>query len=233
MRGPNGLPASGLSPEQMEDWMRKYLLVAFALSSVGCAGQKFAYPGEKLWERFPLEGQRLWEYTNEDSSVEFTLSIEKVGSVLVDGKDIVTLAHTAVDSEGGEVLLHEVDWSTDSDDGIELWSWTDFSTDPAGVTTTFDPPIQMAAREMNAGDSVTTATGGGVFTGQYLGLTDCPNNWSNDTWECAQVELSSDVGGLPFTGVYYIAMSYGMSWMEPSEVGGKWVLANAVFGVDE
>ena len=34
----------------------------------------------------------------------------------------------------------------------------------------------------------------------------------------------------PFTGEYWIAMSYGTSWMAPAEVGGKWVLANANFG---
>lgn len=213
--------------------MRTLWAVALALFSVGCAGQKFAYPGEKLWERFPLEGQRLWEYTNEDTTVEYSLAIEKSGSTLVDGKERVILAHTAIDSEGGEVLLHELEWSTDADDGIELWSWTDFTADSAGVVTTYDPPIQMAAREMNAGDVVTTTTGPGTFTGEYLGLGDCPNNWSNDTWECAQISLTSDVGGEPFTGTYYIAMSYGMSWMEPVEVGGKWVLANAVFGADE
>ena len=216
----------------METSMRRFWTLALALSTVGCAGQKFAYPGEKIWERFPLEGQRLWEYTNEDATVEYTLAIEKTGSVLQGGKEIVTLTHTAVDSEGGETLLHDLDWSTDADDGIELWSWTDYTADPAGVTTTFEPPIQMAAREMNAGDSVVTTTGPGTYTGTYTGLTDCPNNWSNDTWECAQLEFESDVGGEPFTGTYYIAMSYGMSWMEPTEVGGKWVLANAVFGAE-
>jgi len=210
--------------------MRQMVALALALSTVGCAGQKFAYPGEKLWERYPLDGQRMWEYVNEDPTVEYSLRIDKSSSTLVDGKEVATLTHTAVDSEGGETLLHELDWSTDADDGIELWSWTDFTADSAGVTVDFDPPIQMAAREMNAGDSVSTTTGGGDYTSQYLGLGDCPNNWSNDTWECAQVELTSSVGGEPFTGVYWIAMSYGTSWMEPVEVGGKWVLSNAVFG---
>jgi hypothetical protein len=217
---------------EMEKHMRQIWPLALGLSTVGCAGQKFAYPGEKLWERFPLEGERLWEYTNDDANVEYSLSVAKTASVLVSGKEIVTLTHTAIDPEGGETLLHELDWSTDADDGIELWSWTDFGADPAGVITTYDPPIRLAAREMNNGDTVETVTGSGTFTGQYLGLGDCPNYWSNDTWECAQITLTSDVGGEPFTGVYWIAMSYGISWMEPVEIGGKWVLANAVFGAE-
>jgi hypothetical protein len=196
-----------------------------------CEGQKFDYDGETIYERFPLEGDRLWEYVNEDPSVEYSLAIEKTGDVLVDGKNVVTLSYTAISMDGGETLMHEIDWSTDADDGIELWRWTDFTADPAGVATEYSPPIQAAARQMNAGESVTTSTGGGTYTGQYTGLEDCPNNWSNDVWECARLTISSDIGGEPFTGEYWIAMSYGTSWMAPTEVGGKWVLSNALFGV--
>ena len=28
-------------------------------------------------KRFPLEGDRLWEYVNEDSAVDYSLAIEK------------------------------------------------------------------------------------------------------------------------------------------------------------
>ena len=205
----------------------KMALVGLLLG--GCEGQKFAYDGETLWERFPLEGDRLWEYVNEDSAVDYSLAIEKTAEQLQDGKSVVTLTYTAIDGDGGKVVIHEVDWSSDADDGIEIWRWTDFTADAAGVTTEFSPPIQMAARQMNNGESVVTTTGAGTYTGQYLGLQDCPNNWSNDTWECARLTLTSDVGGEPFTGEYWIAMSYGTSWMAPTEAGGKWVLSNANF----
>lgn len=203
------------------------------LATTGCAGQKFAYPGETLWERFPLDGQRLWEYVNEDPSVEYSLSVEKTSAVLSGKKEIVTLAYSAIDSEGGVTLLYELDWSTDADDGIEIWRWNDFTADSAGVVTSFSPPIQVAAREMNSGDIVETTTAGATYTGQYNGLGDCPNNWSTDVWECARISLTSDVGGEPFTGEYWIAMSYGTSWIEPVEVGGKWVLSNAEFSAGD
>ncbi|HCH66768.1 MAG: hypothetical protein CL927_16180 [Deltaproteobacteria bacterium] len=205
------------------------MVVLIGLLAGGCEGQKFAYDGETLWERFPLDGDRLWEYVNEDSSVEFSMAVEKTIEGLTDGKTIATLTYTAIDSEGGQTLLHEIDWSSDADDGIEIWRWTDFTADAAGTTTEYSPPVLVAARQMNSGDTITTATSAGTFTTQYLGLQDCPNNWSNDTWECARLTLSSDVGGEPFTGEYWIAMSYGVSWMAPTEVGGKWVLSNAVF----
>ena len=206
-------------------------LMGLGLCLGACEGQKFAYDGETLWERFPLEGERLWEYVNEDpNAAEYALVVEKTGEVLQNGKNITTLSYTARDSDGGEVLLHEIDWSTDSDDGIEIWRWVDFTEDSAGVTVEYSPPIQAAARQMNSGDLVETETGGGTYSGEYSGLQDCPNNWSTDVWECARLTISSDIGGEPFTGEYWIAMSYGTSWMAPAEVGGKWVLANANFG---
>ena len=195
----------------------------------GCAGQKFQYGGESLVDRFPLDGERLWVYNHDDETLGYTLAIEKASTTLSGGKEITTLTYTAIDSDGGEVLLHEIDWSADSDDGVEIWSWTDFTADSAGITTDFSPPITFAERQMNAGDIVDTATGAGTYTTQYNGLQACPNTWSDESWECARITLTSDVGGEPFTGEYWIAMSYGTSWMEPVEVGGRWTLANAVF----
>jgi len=199
----------------------------------GCAGESFKYPGETLWERFPLDGERKWVYIHDDPGVEYSLSIEKVATSLSNGKDIVTLSYTAVDSDGGEVLLHEIDWSTHADDGVEIWRWTDYTTDSAGLTTEFSPPITFAERQMNSGDIVDTTTGGATYSAQYNGLQDCPNNWSNEPWECARIDLTSDVGGEPFTGEYWIAMSYGTSWIEPAELGGRWTLSSAVFSAGE
>jgi hypothetical protein len=195
---------------------------------VGCDGQKFQYGGESLVDRFPLDGERRWDYIHDDPDL-YSLSVEKVNAQLTDGKEIVTLTYTAVDSDGGEVLLHEIDWSADADDGVEIWRWTDFTTDSAGITTDFSPPITFAERQMNAGDIVDTTAGGATYTTQYSGLQECPNNWSDESWECARITLTSDVGGEPFTGEYWIAMSYGTSWMEPAELGGRWTLSNAVF----
>ena len=206
------------------------MVALIGLLTGGCEGQKFAYEGETLWERFPLDGDRLWEYVNEDPNVAFSMmAVEKTTEGLVGGKNVVTLTYSSSDGEGGETLLHEIDWSSDADDGIEIWRWTDFTTDAAGTTTEYSPPVLLAARQMNSGDTVVTTTNAGTFTAQYLGLQDCPNNWATDTWECARLTLSSDLGGEPFTGEYWTAMSYGVSWMAPTEVGGKWVLSNAVF----
>ena len=204
-----------------------------AMVLAGCEGQKFQYGGESLWERFPLDGERLWVYVHDDPAVEYSLSIEKTATNLTNGKDVVTFTYTAVDSDGGEVVLSEIDWSSHADDGVEIWRYTDFTTDAAGVTTEFSPPITFTERQMNAGDLVETSTGGAVYSAQYNGLQECPNNWSDESWECARIELSSSVGGEPFTGEYWIAMSYGTSWIEPAELGGRWVLSHAVFSASE
>ena len=204
-----------------------------AMVLAGCEGQKFQYGGESLWERFPLDGERLWVYVHDDPAVEYSLSIEKTATNLTNGKDVVTFTYTAVDSDGGEVVLSEIDWSSHADDGVEIWRYTDFTTDAAGVTTEFSPPITFTERQMNAGDLVETSTGGAVYSAQYNGLQECPNNWSDESWECARIELSSSVGGEPFTGEYWIAMSYGTSWIEPAELGGRWVLSQAEFSASE
>ena len=210
------------------------VLAPAAMMAAGCAGQKFQYGGESLVDRFPLDGERLWVYIHDDPSVaDYSLAVEKIGAARVNGKERVTLSYTAVDGDGGELLLHEIDWSADADDGVEIWRWTDFTADSAGVTTEFSPPITFAERQMNAGDIVDTTTGAGTYTTQYNGLQECPNNWSDESWECARITLTSDVGGEPFTGEYWIAMSYGTSWMEPVELGGRWTLSQAVFAAGD
>lgn len=200
----------------------------------GCAGQKFGYAGENLWERYPLDGTtREWEYVNEDTAVEYVLVVEKVSETLQGGKALVTLSYTAraadtATGESGETLLHEVVWSTDSDDGVEIWSWTDYTADVAGVTTDYSPPVIFAEREMNNGDMVDSDSAGVSFTSQYNGLQDCPNNWSGDTWECARVAITGGTGAEPFLGEHWVAMNYGTSWFEP-EAGGKWVLSKSTY----
>ncbi len=202
-------------------------LVLGLATTTGCAGQKFNYPGESLWERFPLDGERQWSYVSDDVSVEYSLIVDKISTVSQGGKDVVTLAYTHRTSDGGETLQYEVDWSTDADDGIEIWKWTDYSTDVAGVTTNFDPPVVFAEREMNAGDIVETSTGGDTFATEYVGLTTCPNQWTTDEWECAVVTIGSGTGSQPFLGTWSIARSYGPSWIELDSTPGKFVLADA------
>ncbi len=225
--------ARGKAAEKRAPMVSTVLVVAgVGLASAGCEGQKFDYDGETIFERFPLEGERMWKYINEDPNVGYTLTVEKTNEQLVNGKSIVTLTHTATDIDGNETIIDAIDWSAHEDDGIEIHSWTDYRDDPAGVTVTYSPPIRFAERQMNSGDIVETSTGGATYTGEYSGLQDCPNNWSQSTWECARITLSSTIAGESFTGEYWIAMSYGTSWMAPTEVGGKWVLADALFGVD-
>ena len=83
---------------------------------------------------------------------------------------------------------------------------------------------------MREGESVVTTTGGITYTGQFLGMEDCPNNWApGDTWECARIKLTSDAGSVPFTGDYWTVRNYGVSWMVPADGVGKWNLSNAWF----
>ena len=192
-------------------------------------GEDIVGPRETLWDRFPLDGARAWDFVNDDASVDFALAVEKTGETAIECKNVVTLTYTAVDSDGNSTPLYAVDWSSDAEDGIQIWGWMDFTSDPTAYTP-FSPPIQVAKSEMREGASVVTTTGGVTYTGQYRGLEDCPNYWSNDTWECVRFELSSDGGGVPFTGEYWSAVSYGVSRMAPADGDGTWILSRAEFG---
>ncbi len=198
------------------------LLPAIALLP-GCEGRKFNFAGASLWDRFPLDGERTWTYNNESADIDTQLQASIVGTRQSGNTQVVKIAYsevsaTADDGTVGEPeLLFEIEWSTDSVNGIQVWGYADVVNQDS---VTFDDPLTFAAPEMNAGESVTSSSNGIEITTTFEGLGDLGNAWTTDAWESAYLVVDDGDGdpmaGPPFAGHWWIATSWGVNQFAPS-----------------
>jgi hypothetical protein len=202
------------------------------LAAVACGGSKYAYNGQNLYDFFPLEDNRSWEYGQDDTSVAYRMSVTK-NPVTTDeaGTEVVTLDYMSQDPEA---LLYSVQWSSDSSDGVLIWGWTDGAT---GEAHEFRPPIVFAEAQMDVDQKVKTTTNGTTYTATFKGLESCANHWVRDDWECAHIILDDGDGdpniGDPFVGEYWTAVDWGPSSFVPTGFTQPWVLLRADWSPDE
>lgn len=215
------------------------LLPAFLLA---CSGASYKYNGTSMHEYFPLDGERTWEYAQEDEEILWQLGVEKVSQTeTVGNAEVVTLEYTVVDPIE---LLYAIKWSSDASNGINIYG---YSVEATGETVTYDPPIAMADYQMARDETVDTEVDGVVWRGTYVGVEDCPNYWV-DTWECNKLTLLDDHGpdgdfnnddegeeaiNPPFEGEWWLAPRYGPSRFIPSGYDTPWVLSRADWSSSE
>ena len=196
--------------------------------AAGCDTKSFGYAGQPIPEFFPLDKDRSWTYREcspDDSacvpSGEINLEVDKVDTRTSGDTEISTLTYSLVDlatEDQTPTLTHVIEWSSDTDLGVAIWSWT--ASD--GTVTEFPAPIIVGEREMNTGDSVTT----GAFTSTFVGLETCSIHWVPDPWECVHMRIEGD-GSAPFEGDWWMASTWGASIMLPAGEDVPWVLAGA------
>ncbi|MBN1334809.1 MAG: hypothetical protein JXB39_02500, partial [Deltaproteobacteria bacterium] len=92
-------------------------LAATAALAVGCGEPTYHFAGYTMYDRLPLDGvERNWTYASVSDEVDWLLYVEKTGSVSRDGREVVTLEHSALDTKDTLTVLAQVDWSSDSSD---------------------------------------------------------------------------------------------------------------------
>lgn len=191
---------------------------------VACTGpDKITIYGDTLADELPTDGQRRYEYLNTDPGAAFTLVVEKVDAVEVDGVEHVTYAWTREDTDAP---LGSVTWSSSESDGIAIHAWTD----AAGVEEVFTPPVVVAQGRSRVGDVVTTTTGGRDFTSTYVGREDCPVPYGVDLEDCARVSVDDgdgdEMAGPLFAGEYWLVPTYGIAWMHTTGYAATWELSD-------
>ncbi|MBN1337593.1 MAG: hypothetical protein JXB39_16690, partial [Deltaproteobacteria bacterium] len=142
------------------------------------------------------------------------------------------LEHSALDTKDTLTVLAQVDWSSDSSDGILLHA---LHVEEGDVFTTFDPPILIAEPQAKPEDVQTTVTGGYTFTATFDAIEGCGTLWAPD-WEdedCIVVTLA-DGDEDPVTngyivGTYWLVPSWGAALMELDGYPAQWTLAQAVW----
>lgn len=200
--------------------------LAPTLLLLACNSSTSTYNGHSTYEYFPLDGERSWKYAMDNDSAGYLLEVEKMATADQGGTEVVTLEYRKEDT--GD-LLYTVDWSSDSAGGILIYGYEE----QGGASVTFDTPVQVAEYKMMGDDQVVTQTNGMTFTSTMIGIEDCTNLWSSDTWECLHMELDDGDGdnlaGPPFAGDWLMAGSWGASRFQPTGWQAEWVLTNAYF----
>jgi hypothetical protein len=187
------------------------------LSAIGCDDSgRYTYTGYYIEEYMPLDGERFWTYSQEADDISWILWVEKLDKTRTVGDARVS---TLEYSEFGKPVLYTVDWSSDSVNGVLIHGWAD---PQAKTSTTFAEPIQFGIHGMTAGDVIETTTDDITFTSTFVGKEDCPNDWVDQVWECARMELTG--ADLPFVGTYLLSRTYGASRFRTFGYDDDWKL---------
>ena len=201
-------------------------LCASAALNAGC-DQDIVYVGYNVVDHFPLDGDpREWEYDSFDETIDWTLLVEKQGSIQQSGASVVSLE---LGNDDTADLYWEVQWSSDSSNGVRIHGFTDIYG--GGDEVSFSPPIQFAEKQMVPEDVITTDSGGYTWTSTFQGVEGCETywvpGWSGE--ECLVFELD-DGDGLPETngvivGSYWLVPRYGPAWLDLDAYEGVWNLS--------
>jgi hypothetical protein len=199
-------------------------LLALGLLAPSCGGSTYNYVGYRMDKQFPLDGDREWQYLNDNEGVEHPIRVEKLSTPrMVDTIAVYTLEY--YNEETGDIV-RSVDWSSDSINGVLIHAYTHYEAGEDPVE--FDPPIQFADDEMAPGASVVTETGGYTFTSTLEGSEPCPNHYVPDWDECLRMTLDDgdgdDSAGALVAGEYWLVPSFGTAWFRMTPDSDNWRL---------
>ncbi len=206
------------------------------VSLVGCFGSKIddddddgggfdtgsSGSGYKTHDYFPLDGARSWTYYADSEPTLLQVNLNSETVELSGSTRIFTIEYRNFDS--GE-LLYSIDWSSDATDGILIHGFLDERT---GLNGTFDPPVVLAKPRMSPGARARMDYGDFYVISAFEGVEDCPNLWGGADWECLVFDVSTDWSeSPPFIGKWWLATSWGPSWMQWEGMSEPWILAEA------
>jgi hypothetical protein len=207
--------------------MRLILVSLVPLGLLAC-NPSYSYGGYKIFEHFPMDGHRSWEYASDDVSIEHKLEVRMNDEPIQVGD---TLIHEFqhFNQATGE-MLGAVQWSSDSVDGVMIHGYQ--TTGPSGEVVNFDDPVVFADASMAPDESVTSSAGGWDFTSTFESVEGCANHWVGDDWDsCLRFHLDDgdgdDATGAIFAGDYWLVPRYGIAWQATSGDSDTWVLVKA------
>jgi hypothetical protein len=177
-----------------------------------------------MHNQFPMDGDREWQYLNDDDGVEFPMRVEKLSTPrMVDNITVYTFEY--YNEESGDIV-RSVEWSSDSINGVLIHAYTNH--EGGGEPVEFDPPIQFADEEMAPGQCAITETGGYTFTSTLVVSEPCPNHYVPDWEACLKMTLDDgdgdDSAGAMVAGEYWLVPSYGTAWFRMTPDSDNWRL---------
>ena len=206
-------------------------MITFAL--LACTPPTTTYKGINIYNYMPLDGQRDWTYTNEETSnsedtasSSWNINVIKILEEQADMTKLATLEYKETTEDEEEISLFKITWSSDSMDGIVIHGYELAGEDAVII----EPPIQIAEPQGYPENSIETSTNIGDFTTTFQGIEACPNRWvseDDDPWECAHLIIEGPAGA-PFIGDWWTANTWGVSIFNlssgPLSSSQNWVL---------
>jgi len=207
--------------------MRQILACLVPVGLLAC-NPSYNYGGYKIFEHFPMDGLRSWEYANDDVGIEYKLEVRMSDEPIQVG-DTIIHEFQHFNQATGE-MLGAVQWSSDSVDGVMIHGYQ--TTGPKGDLVNFNPPIKFADASMAPDEDVKTSGGGWDFTSTFVGVEGCPNHWVGEEWDsCLRFLLDDndgdDAAGALFAGEYWLVPRYGIAWQQTTGDSDTWVLVKA------
>ncbi len=201
-------------------------LILGAAVLVGCGPANIQYSGYDIPDHFPLDGSLLvWEYRSDDSGDHLT--IEKSGSEMIDGLEIVTLTHTLTDEHGVQDWVADIRWSSDRDTGVLLHGYAQ-----GEERVDLDPPVILSERSSAPGEVVTTYSNEQGWLATFERVDGCATFWVPGWADESCLVFTLDDGdddptthGL-VTGTYRLVPRYGAAWLELDAYGVRWRLSD-------
>lgn len=195
---------------------------------LACAGNSPTYIGSVVWDTFPFDGERTWEFTSSDTTLTYKLvatsdqepeAVDGVNRYVVDywtrclGAD-----EECVDGES----LRTIQWSSDVSGGVFVHGYSE----GGGAFAQLTPPLHVAKDVMKRDEVLETVTGGATWTSTMVGEDTCPVLLADD-WNCVIFDIASDTGdGYPLAGRYWTVKGTGFSAMEIATETGQWQLSS-------
>lgn len=207
-------------------------------------GDGFSYSGYRMDDFFPFDGSRSWTFTNADASVENTV-VATLGSepeVPEEGLYIYSVDYALGCPDGGAdtdtdactadgpFRISNIGWSSDTSRGVLIHAFAD----AAGTTTSFDPPLTVAAKQGVVGDQWTSTTSAGTFVSTFAQIGPCPVLMAVDWEDCIRVHIDDDGDeSTPVShalhGDWYAVASFNVIAFQLTGDTGRWELSNTTF----
>lgn len=211
----------------------RFGLVLVGLAA-GCDGGATTYTGFPMDSFFPFDGNREWEYVNDDPSISYHVKgvLDPVFEAAEGGsQQIYTINYTiecfAEDPTcvtGDPFRIRALRMSSDGAFGTLVHS-ADFTE--TGIET-FDPPIELTAGDGKVGDIWTTETAGFTFASRFDHKADCDVPYTDEWTDCITLVVDADgadnvanvEGGHPLYGEWVAVTGYNViqfKWRDDPE----------------
>ena len=182
--------------------MRKFVGTALAVAVLtGCPPKQnpFGYSGTLMYELFPFDGIRTWEFISTDEELAYSLvgtmrEQDPDAKVPKDGATLYTIDYTKncrgadAGCTTGEVL-RSITWSSHIEEGVRIHDFED-----ANGLVEYNPPIVVATAKMERDDVAETKADGYTWSSTLKATEACSVQMNVDWPDCVHFTLDDGDG---------------------------------------